>query len=112
MAKTAPRDKAGDAPLILERLAYAYPESPESPILRDINLELRDGERIGLTGANGSGKTTLFRCITGLSRPAGGALFLESRRIVSEKDFQYLRRRVGYVLQNSDDQLIFPTVME
>lgn len=100
------------APLLkLERLSCAYPGSPERLVLRDVSLEVRDGEKFGLVGANGSGKTTLFRCVTGLSK-SGGSIFLNSRRVETEKDFQYLRGLVGYVLQNSDDQLIFPTVME
>ncbi|MBD5608116.1 MAG: ABC transporter ATP-binding protein [Desulfovibrio sp.] len=110
MIISEPVDQA--APLLkLENLSCSYPGAPERLVLRDVNLEVRDGEKFGLVGSNGSGKTTLFRCVTGLSKSAG-SIFLNSRRVETEKDFQYLRGVVGYVLQNSDDQLIFPTVME
>lgn len=81
-------------------------------VLAGIDLEIRAGESVGLDGANGSGKTTLFRCITGLEKIAAGEIILNDERIKTEKDFAALRRKVGYSLQNAEDQLIFPTALE
>lgn len=49
--------------------------------LTDINLEIGDGELVGLVGPNGSGKTTLFNVISGFYRPSSGDVFYEDRRI-------------------------------
>lgn len=82
------------------------------PVLGNLNFQLWPGQNLGLCGANGSGKTTLFRCLTGLEKCQSGQILLQGRPIKTEKDFSFLRRKVGYSLQNAEDQLIFPTVLE
>lgn len=96
--------------LELKNLAFAYPGC--APVLNGLNLSLRKGETLGLAGANGSGKTTLFRCITGLEKISGGEIILLGAKVKSERDFQSLRKKVGFCLQNAEDQLIFPTALE
>lgn len=94
-------------------LSFSYPsENGRRAALRDVDLTLLPGQRLGLYGPNGSGKTTLFRCITGLETIGTGEIRLHGTPIRTEKDFRRLRRAVGYVLQNADDQLFFPTVFE
>lgn len=95
--------------LELKELAFAY---HKREVLRDINLQIAAGEAIGLQGPNGSGKTTLFRCVTGLEQIKSGAIIFAGKKISTKKDFQNLRREVGFSLQNAEDQLIFPTVAE
>lgn len=53
----------------------------ENIVLRDISLEVNQGERIAVLGANGAGKTTLIRTILGLVSPSKGGVFLEERRL-------------------------------
>ncbi len=96
--------------LTLRRLSFSWPGAA-APALRDISLTLAPGQSLGLSGANGSGKTTLFRCITGLLK-ADGEIRLHGAPVNTEKDFARLRRAVGFCLQNAEDQLIFPTVLE
>lgn len=96
--------------LAIRDLHFGY--DPAIPLLRGINLTLRGGQTIGLRGANGSGKTTFFRCLTGLEKIGKGEIRLMGKAIKSEKDFRYLRRMVGFSLQNAEDQLIFPTVID
>ena len=60
--------------LITESLSIGY--APNNPLLEDLNLYIRAGQRIGLTGANGTGKTTLIRTIAGKLRPLAGNLRL------------------------------------
>jgi ATP-binding cassette subfamily F protein 3 len=64
----------GQQVLRLEELAVGY--NPAAPLLRDLNLELRGGQRLALTGPNGSGKTTLLRTIAGHLPPLAGQVRL------------------------------------
>jgi ATP-binding cassette, subfamily F, member 3 len=60
--------------LITESLSIGY--TPENPLLKNLNLHIRAGQRIGLLGANGTGKTTLIRTIAGKLPPLAGSLKL------------------------------------
>lgn len=100
-----------ETPVIsLERIRFAYPERP--PLFEDLSLSLRRGGRIGLYGPNGSGKTTLLRLMVGLETPLGGAVLLHGEPARDEAMFRKLRRAVGFVMQNSDDQLFSATVLD
>lgn len=81
-------------------------------IFRNAAFSLAPKESLGLSGPIGCGKTTLLRILTGLERPQTMSLSLEGVPVTAQKDFQRLRRKVGYVLQNPDDQLFFPEVIE
>ena len=81
-------------------------------VLRDVSFALREKRRVAVIGPNGSGKTTLFHVIMGLIKPPAGRLQVFGRPIEGEKDFFFVRRQVGYLFQNSDDQLFCPTVLE
>lgn len=99
------------SPLLeLEGLTYAYPGF--DPCLRDVSLDLHAGERLALVGHNGAGKSTLLHLIVGLSRVRSGRIGAFGRDFATEKDFRLLRRRVGLVFQDPDDQLFCPTVAE
>lgn len=96
--------------LELDGIAFAYPGHP--PILDGATLRLEAGERISIAGPNGAGKSTLLRILVGLLRPSAGTVraFGSERR--AEADFHEVRRRVGLVFQDADDQLFCPTVAE
>ncbi len=98
-------------PLIsLKNISYAYPGGRQ--VLDTVNLEFFRGNRIGLIGPNGSGKTTLFHIIMGLLAPGSGSIEIFGESITTEKDFVPVRRRIGMLFQDSDDQLFNPTVIE
>jgi len=80
-------------------------------VLRNFNLFLGEGEKIVLAGANGVGKTTFAETILGFI-PFEGEIIFEGKPVKGKKDFRELRKRVGYVFQNPDDQLFMPTVRE
>jgi cobalt/nickel transport system ATP-binding protein len=100
------------APPLLRLHDICFRYGPENPaILRHLHLEIGQ-ERIGLVGPNGSGKTTLFQIIVGLLPLERGEIVLNGQKIREEKDFRGLRRQVGFLFQNADDQLFSPTVLE
>ncbi|PCJ56628.1 MAG: energy-coupling factor ABC transporter ATP-binding protein [Candidatus Hydrogenedentota bacterium] len=94
----------------MDKVTFGY--NGAEPVLNGLSLELNAGERLGLTGPNGSGKTTLLRLLMGLERPTAGTITILDKPRVSEADYQDARRAVGYLFQNSDDQLFCPTVFE
>ena len=91
-------------------LDYAYIDGRS--VLSGANLDVAAGERIGLWGANGSGKTTLFHLVMGLLRPASGTIELFGKPRRTESDFGEVRRRIGLLFQDPNDQLFSPTVAD
>lgn len=96
--------------LALENIYFAYPGQP--PVLDGASVQLDAGQRLSIAGPNGAGKSTLFRIALGLQHPTAGTvtIFGKERRI--EADFHEVRRRIGLVFQDPDDQLFCPTVAE
>lgn len=91
-------------------VSYRYPGG--ASVLDNLNFRFFQGNRIGLLGPNGSGKTTLFHIIMGLLKPSSGSVEVFGRPMVSEKDFRTVRKRIGLLFQDADDQLFSPTVLE
>ncbi|MEI6135501.1 MAG: ABC transporter ATP-binding protein [Desulfomonile sp.] len=81
-------------------------------IFDDLNLKIENGERIGLLGSNGCGKTTLCHIIMGLLPPKSGDVEILGKKRTKEYDFSEIRGRIGFLFQDSDDQLFCPTVIE
>lgn len=101
----------GSEPLYrLRDVHFAYGAAP--PVLGGADLRLERGERLAILGANGAGKTTLLWLMVGLLTPRVGTIeaFGGVRR--AERDFHDVRRRVGLLFQDPDDQLFCPTVLE
>ncbi|WP_372679887.1 energy-coupling factor ABC transporter ATP-binding protein [Desulfosarcina sp.] len=94
----------------LSKIRYAYPGGPL--VLNDLDFHLHVGDRIGLVAPNGSGKTTLFHIIMGLLRPLSGTVEAFGEVREAEADFIEVRRRIGLLFQDADDQLFSPTVLE
>ncbi len=87
-------------------LSFSYQDNPD--ILRDINLEVSEGERVGLIGPNGAGKTTLFLSICGVLKPSTGQISVLNKPVQSGG----FNPDIGMVFQNPDDQLFCPSVWE
>lgn len=101
-----------DAPLLaLRRVGYVY-TAAEAPIFRDVDFTLEPGQRIGLFGPNGCGKTTLLSVMMGLLPASTGEVVYQGQPMRTEADFALLRRGIGLLLQNADDQILFPTVLD
>ena len=79
-------------------------------ILKNINLELKDGCYTAIIGANGSGKTTLAKHLNALLLPIKGSVIIDN--IDTKKDQFNARKKVGFVFQNPEDQLVYSIVEE
>ncbi|MCQ2573732.1 MAG: energy-coupling factor ABC transporter ATP-binding protein [Treponema sp.] len=91
-----------------ENLYFAYDKS--LPVLDNISLSISKGETIGLIGANGAGKSTLMKCLLGLL-PFTGKILVDNLE-VCEDNLKKIRQKLGFIFQNSDNQMFMPTVIE
>jgi len=82
----------------------------ESRGLHDISFELAPGQRLALVGANGSGKSSLLHAIVGLQSISGGEVRVDDLNPFDSDEVQEVRRRVGYVQQRPDDQIVATSV--
>lgn len=97
--------------VIAEDLHYTYEDGTEA--LRGIDLKIRFGEKVAVMGANGSGKSTFFRHLNGLLKPERGRVLIDEEPIVySRKGLLDVRKKVGIVFQNPDDQLFSASVKQ
>ena len=98
----------------LEHINYIYSEGTayEKHALKDVNLEIRDGEFVGVIGHTGSGKSTLIQHLNGLLKASGGALYFNGRNVYEEGyPMKELRSQVGLVFQYPEYQLFEADVM-
>ncbi len=94
----------------LDKVSFFYPD--RLPILDRLDFTFYQDEKIGMMAPNGSGKTTFFHIIMGLIKPESGKIEIFEKPVTREKDFLEVRRRIGLLFQDSDDQLFNPTVLE
>ena len=83
---------------VLDNVSYMYPRSPE-PVLKDISLEIRKGEFLGLIGPTGAGKTTLFNVITGYYKPDTGTIHFQEEAIEGLLPHQIFRKKIYRTFQ-------------
>ena len=70
-------------------------------VLKDVNLEIKDGQVIGLIGPSGSGKSTLIRCINNLEKPSSGNIYINDKNITKMgKEIDRVRQEIGMVFQH------------
>lgn len=99
--------------ITVEKLNYTYlPGTPfESVAVKDINLNIEDGEYLGVIGHTGSGKTTLIKMICGLLKPTAGKVLLNGEDInMKGYEKKKLRRGIGVIFQYPEYQLFEETV--
>lgn len=103
---------AGSIELINVTKEYATGRSHKKCALDNITLTINQGEFVGLVGMNGSGKSTLARLINGLILPTAGKVFVNGIDTADRKSIIEIRRHVGMVFQNPDNQIVSPIVEE
>jgi cobalt/nickel transport system ATP-binding protein len=90
-------------------LEFSYPDGRKA--LRGVDLSVAPGEKVGLVGPNGAGKSTLLLHLNGILRGMTGEVRVCGQP-VDDQHLAYVRRAVGLVFQDPDDQLFSPTVFE
>ncbi|WP_312369309.1 energy-coupling factor transporter ATPase [Lachnoclostridium sp.] len=101
--------------LLLDNVSYVYGGGTayEKQALKNINLEIPDGQFIGLIGHTGSGKSTLIQHLNGLMKPSNGTVYFNGADIGAENFHKKeLRSKVGLVFQYPEHQLFETTVLK
>lgn len=89
-------------------LSYRYPDGTKA--LDNVSLNVLKGETLGIIGHNGAGKSTLILHLNGILRGSGSIKIFGDE--LSDKNIHEIRKKVGIVFQNPDDQLFMPTVFD
>jgi cobalt/nickel transport system ATP-binding protein len=99
------------AVLEARKVRYTYTDGPEA--LRDVDLIIKEGKKIALVGPNGAGKSTLMLTFNGILRPTSGEILFKGVPLkYDSSSLREIRRKVGMVFQNPDDQIFAPTVYQ
>jgi len=107
-----------DSFIKIENLCYSYDEDDgrNVPVLKNISLEIKKGEYIAILGHNGSGKSTLAKLLNMILSPTSGKITVDGSDItdseLTEDEIFALRKKVGMVFQNPDNQLVATIVEE
>ena len=93
----------------VKNLSFRYKESQEYYDLKDITFHVKRGEWLSIVGHNGSGKSTTVRLIDGLLEAESGEILINGQQLTEENIWD-LRRQIGMVFQNPDNQFVGATV--
>ena len=96
-------------------LEFAYPaEEGAEPVLalRGVDTAIEKGSFVVVLGHNGSGKSTFAKCLNAILLPCGGKVYVEGMDTQDEECLLEIRRRVGMVFQNPDNQIVANVVEE
>ncbi|RSJ00284.1 Energy-coupling factor transporter ATP-binding protein EcfA1 [Streptococcus mitis] len=93
----------------VKNLSFRYKESQEYYDVKDITFHVKRGEWLSIVGHNGSGKSTTVRLIDGLLEAESGEIIIDGQRLTEENVWN-IRRQIGMVFQNPDNQFVGATV--
>ena len=99
----------------VEHLAYTYPgveDTPGVPVFADLNLTIEEGSFVAVLGTNGCGKSTLAKHFNAILLPSGGKVYVYGIDTANEDRLIAIRRNVGMVFQNPDNQIVANVVEE
>ena len=99
----------------VEHLAYTYPGVDDTPgvrVFEDMNLTIEEGSFVAILGTNGCGKSTLAKHFNSILLPSGGKVYVCGYDTSDDDRLIAIRRRVGMVFQNPDNQIVANVVEE
>ena len=99
----------------VEHLAYSYPGVDDTPgvaVFEDLNLSIEAGTFVAILGSNGCGKSTLAKHFNSILLPTGGKVWVCGLDTADEEQLMAVRRNVGMVFQNPDNQIVANVVEE
>ena len=99
----------------VEHLAYSYPGVDNTPgvaVFEDMNLKVEEGSFVAILGSNGCGKSTLAKHFNSILLPCGGKVYVCGIDTADEDRLMSVRRNVGMVFQNPDNQIVANVVEE
>lgn len=94
----------------LENVKYKYKNN--DIVLENININIKEGESICILGKNGAGKSTLAKLIAGIIKPTIGEILIDDISTSNKKETMNLRKKIGIVFQNPENQIIFSKVYD
>lgn len=110
---TLNKDTMSNINPVLEARDICYSYSDGLAALKDLNISIEEGKKIALVGPNGAGKSTLMLMFNGILRPTAGEIVFRGEPLkYNSSALRDIRRKVGMVFQNPDDQLFAPTVYQ
>ena len=101
--------------IVTEHLAYTYPGMDDMPgiaVFKDLNLTIEEGSFVAILGMNGCGKSTLAKHFNSILLPSGGRVLVSGIDTANEERLMVIRRSVGMVFQNPDNQIVANVVEE
>ena len=84
----------------LKNIDFKYP-SGENFVLKDLNLKINKGEKIGIFGYSGAGKSTLVDIISTLNKPVFGEILIDNKKLINYGSFKAWQNQISYVSQNT-----------
>ncbi len=99
----------------VEHLSYSYPgvdDTPGTVVFKDMNLTVEAGSFVAILGGNGCGKSTLAKHFNAILLPWGGKVYVCGMDTANEDKLMQIRRNVGMVFQNPDNQIVANVVEE
>ena len=99
----------------VEHLEYNYPgvdDTPGTAVFEDLNLTVEQGSFVAILGGNGCGKSTLAKHFNAILLPCGGKVYVYDTDTSAEDRLMQVRRHVGMVFQNPDNQIVANVVEE
>lgn len=97
--------------ICIDNISFKY-DKAGAYALKNVSLEINSGEMIAIVGHNGSGKSTLAKHLNGLLLPTEGDVRVDGDSTRDENALNSIRRRVGMVFQNPDNQIVTTVVEE
>ncbi len=101
--------------ICVEHLSYSYPgvdDTPGTVVFKDLNLTVEEGSFVAILGGNGCGKSTLAKHFNSILLPCGGKVYVCGLDTANEDRLMQIRRCVGMVFQNPDNQIVANVVEE